>query len=72
MTRSRPVRWCPCSTSSPGGASASSNNYAHQVVRELVLELTDVTCSGASTKHLWETHGVSPEGEFAEYGEPYG
>ncbi|HEX7168648.1 MAG TPA: SGNH/GDSL hydrolase family protein [Acidimicrobiales bacterium] len=54
------------------GCLRSSNNYAHQVARELVLELTDVTCSGASTKHMWETHGVSPEQEFAEYGGEWG
>ena len=38
----------------------------------LALELTDVTCSGASTKHMWERHGVSPEEEFAEYGGQFG
>ena len=54
------------------GCLRSSNNYAHQVARELALELTDVTCSGASTKHMWETHGVSPEQEFSEYGSDWG
>lgn len=52
----------------PFGCLRSNNNYAQQLARELVLDLIDVTCSGASTKHMWETHGVSPEEEFAEYG----
>lgn len=56
----------------PWGCLRSSNNYAHQLAAALALELTDVTCSGASTKHMWETHGVSPEDEFAEYGGPFG
>lgn len=62
----------PVQVEQPWGCLRSSNNYAHQVARELALELTDVTCSGASSKHMWETHGVSPEDEFAEYGAPYG
>jgi len=56
----------------PWGCLRSSNNYAHQVARELALALTDVSCSGASTKHMWETHGVSPEEQFAEYGGAFG
>jgi len=62
----------PVQYEQPWGCLRSSNNYAHQVARELALELTDVTCSGASTKHMWETHGVSPEEEFAEYGSRFG
>src|SRR5687767_2682895 len=62
----------PVQYEQPWGCLRSSNNYAHQVARELDLALTDVTCSGASTKHLWETHGVSPEQEFDEYGSPVG
>jgi lysophospholipase L1-like esterase len=62
----------PVQYEQPWGCLRSSNNYAHQVARELDLALTDVTCSGASTKHLWETHGVSPEQEFEEYGSPVG
>lgn len=62
----------PVQYEQPWGCLRSSNNYAHQVARELDLALTDVTCSGASTKHMWETHGVSPEEEFAEYGSEYG
>ena len=54
----------------PFGCLRSSLNYAHQVAAALALELTDVTCSGASTKHMWETHGVSPDAEFSEYGVP--
>jgi lysophospholipase L1-like esterase len=54
----------------PWGCLRSSLNYAHQVAAALDLELTDVTCSGASTKHFWETHGVSPDKELAENGMP--
>jgi lysophospholipase L1-like esterase len=56
----------------PWGCLRSSYNYAHQVAQQLDLALADVTCSGASTKHMWETHGVSPEEQFAEYGGPFG
>lgn len=56
----------------PWGCLRSSNNYAHQVARELGLSLVDATCSGADTDDMWKTHGVSPEAEFAEYGEQYG
>ena len=62
----------PVQYEQPWGCLRSSNNYAHQVARELGLDLTDVTCSGASTKHMWETHGVTPEEEFAEYGSQWG
>jgi lysophospholipase L1-like esterase len=62
----------PVQVEQPWGCLRSSNNYAHQVARALDLALTDVTCSGASTKHMWETHGVSPEEEFAEYGGQFG
>lgn len=62
----------PVQVEQPWGCLRSSFNYAHQVADALALELTDVTCSGASTKHMWKTHGVSPEDEFAEYGEPFG
>ena len=62
----------PVQYEQPWGCLRSSNNYAHQVASALALELTDVTCSGASTKHMWETHGVSPEAEFADYGAPLG
>ena len=62
----------PVQYEQPWGCLRSSNNYAHQVARELALELTDVTCSGADTNDMWETHGVSPEEEFAEYGGQFG
>ncbi|HUP85742.1 MAG TPA: SGNH/GDSL hydrolase family protein [Acidimicrobiales bacterium] len=62
----------PVQYEQPFGCLRSSNNYAHQVARQLDLALVDVTCSGASTKHMWETHGVSPEQEFNEYGSPVG
>jgi lysophospholipase L1-like esterase len=62
----------PVQYEQPWGCLRSSNNYAHQVARRLTLDLVDVTCSGASTKHLWETHGVSPEQELYENGSPVG
>lgn len=62
----------PVQVEQPWGCLRSSFNYAHQMANELALELTDVTCSGASSKHMWETHGVSPEDEFAEYGAQFG
>src|SRR3954467_6015379 len=62
----------PPQTEQPWGCLRSSNNYAHQVARELDLDLTDVTCSGASTKHMWERHGVSPEEELSQYGSQFG
>ena len=62
----------PVQYEQPWGCLRSSNNYAHQVARALDLALTDVTCSGASTPDMWETHGVSPEEEFAEYGGQFG
>jgi lysophospholipase L1-like esterase len=60
----------PVQVEQPWGCLRSSLNYAHQVAQALALELTDVTCSGASTKHMWETHGVSPDKEMAQYGMP--
>jgi len=62
----------PVQYEQPFGCLRSSNNYAHQVARQLDLALTDVTCSGASTKHMWQTHGVSPEQELHENGSPVG
>ena len=62
----------PVQYEQPWGCLRSSNNYAHQVARQLDLALVDVTCSGASTKHMWETHGVSPEQELNENGSPVG
>lgn len=62
----------PIQVEQPWGCLRSSNNYAHQLASELRLALTDVTCSGASTKHMWETHGVSPEEELAGYGNGFG
>jgi lysophospholipase L1-like esterase len=56
----------------PWGCLRSSLNYAHQVASALALELTDVTCSGADTNDMWDTHGVSPEEEFSEYGSQLG
>ena len=62
----------PVQYEQPWGCLRSSLNYAHQVANELALELTDVTCSGADTEDMWDTHGVSPEQEFSEYGSQYG
>ena len=62
----------PVQYEQPWGCLRSSNNYAHQLAQALGLQLTDVTCSGASTPHMWKTHGVSPEEQFAEYGGPFG
>ena len=56
----------------PWGCLRSSNNYAHQVARELGLSLVDATSSGADNDDMWKTHGVSPEEEFAEYGGSFG
>ena len=30
----------------------SNDNYAHQIARRLKLELVDVSCSGATTRHV--------------------
>lgn len=62
----------PVQYEQPWGCLRSSNNYAHQLARELALDLTDVTCSGADTNDMWETHGVSPEEELTEYGSQLG
>lgn len=62
----------PVQYEQPWGCLRSSNNYAHQVARELALDLIDVTCSGADTNDMWDTHGVSPEEEFADYGSQLG
>ena len=34
--------------------SRSNDNYAHQVARTLQLDLVDVSCGGATTKHVLE------------------
>lgn len=60
----------PVQYEQPWGCLRSSNDYAHQLARALALSLVDVTCSGASTKHMWETHGVSPEEELGSGGNP--
>lgn len=62
----------PVQYEQPWGCLRSSNNYAHQLARELDLDLTDVTCSGADTNDMWDTHGVSPEEELTEYGGQFG
>jgi lysophospholipase L1-like esterase len=62
----------PVQYEQPWGCLRSSSNYAHQIAEALVLTLTDVTCSGAQTDDMWDTQGVSPEEEFAEYGGGFG
>jgi lysophospholipase L1-like esterase len=62
----------PVQYEQPWGCLRSSMNYAHQVAAALDLALTDVTCSGADTNDMWDTQGVSPEEEFAEYGGGFG
>src|ERR1041384_1923960 len=62
----------PVQYEQPWGCLRSSNNYAHQVARALALALTDVTCGGARTKHMWERHGVRAEEKFPEYGGQFG
>jgi lysophospholipase L1-like esterase len=51
----------------PFGCLKSTMNYAHQLATALGATLTDATCSGASTHHMWDPHGVSPDEELAEY-----
>ena len=58
----------PVQYEQPWGCLRSSLNYAHQLAQALAAELTDVTCSGADTKDMWATQGVSPEEEMAGYG----
>lgn len=62
----------PVQYEQPWGCLRSSNNYAHQVARELDLDLTDVTCSGATTNDMDNLQGVSPEEEFHDYGGAFG
>ncbi len=57
----------PLQYEAPLGCLRSSSNYAHQLARRLRLDLVDVTCSGASTKHMWETHGVTPEAQLSDH-----
>ena len=45
----------------PWGCLKSTNNYAKHVAARLEIELRDATCSGASTRHMTEEHGVFPE-----------
>ncbi len=41
--------------SPPTRCARSRDNYAHQVARRLKLDLTDVSCSGATTANILET-----------------
>lgn len=57
----------PVQSSDPWGCLRSDHNYAHQLAAELGLPLTDVTCSGATTKDMWRRQNVSPEKELNQH-----
>ncbi len=44
----------------PTPCARSNNNYAHQLASRLNLNLTDVSCSGATTAHLTGPRGAIP------------
>ena len=44
----------------PYGCLKSSSNYANLAALSMKLALRDVTCSGASTRHMYQEHGVTP------------
>jgi lysophospholipase L1-like esterase len=44
----------------PWGCLKSTNNYPKFLARNLGLDLVDATCSGAQSKHMTESQGVSP------------
>jgi lysophospholipase L1-like esterase len=44
----------------PYGCLKSSSNYANLAALKIKLALRDVTCAGASTRHLYQEHGVTP------------
>jgi lysophospholipase L1-like esterase len=44
----------------PYGCLKSDRNYARLAAPQLGLELTDASCSGAKTKHMFEPQDVSP------------
>jgi lysophospholipase L1-like esterase len=44
----------------PYGCLRSDHNYPHLLAPAVGLELRDVSCSGATTRHMTQTQGVSP------------
>ncbi|GAA1776079.1 SGNH/GDSL hydrolase family protein [Actinomadura chokoriensis] len=46
----------------PIGCGRSTHNYAHELADALDADLTDVTCSGARTKHMTESQSTSVAG----------
>jgi lysophospholipase L1-like esterase len=62
----------PVQTDQPLGCLRSGNNYANQVARALDLELTDVTCSSATTEDMAGEQTVTPESDLGENGAALG
>jgi len=52
----------------PYGCLKSSSNYANLVALRINLPLRDRTCSGASTRHMTETQGVTPGPNPPQFG----
>ncbi|HYF47744.1 MAG TPA: SGNH/GDSL hydrolase family protein [Acidimicrobiales bacterium] len=50
----------PSQSLNPLGCLRSSNDYPAVVARQLGLALRDVSCSGAQTRHMTESQGVTP------------
>jgi lysophospholipase L1-like esterase len=50
----------PNQSLNPLGCLRSSNDYPAVVARTLGLSLRDVSCSGAQTRHMTESQGVTP------------
>jgi lysophospholipase L1-like esterase len=46
----------------PFGCLKSNNNYAHLTARQLGLQLTDPSCSGAETEDMENPQNVDPDG----------
>src|SRR5437764_3173130 len=44
----------------PWGCLKSDHNYAHLAAGRIGMTLRDATCSGATTKHMTQSQGVSP------------
>jgi len=44
------------------GCARSDDNYPHQIAAALGLDLTDVTCSGATTAHILDTAQTTDDG----------
>lgn len=50
----------PSAKAEPARCGRSAQNYAQQAARMLALELDDVTCSGAATRHILGPWGDTP------------